>query len=477
MSTAPVPYAELEALAGAYREALEDGFAPPGRSSRAQRGASARAAEVLGLDRRVAADRLTVASALGLAVPGWTALPERRRDALRARYQVLDPTYPAHRAHSARLLDPVSLDAPAARPPAGLKTFAGENPAAGSKTFAGENPGSGPRIFAGENSTAQGDLVAAISAAVAAVLRPAPEPPRRVYAQPAGPGTAQAGSMFGTQAKAEPKVVEEASDEVVRDLVLGDSHFHPAIVPQATRMMTLCGLHAVAIGPRNLVHIGDAGDWASVCRHVRNDTYRARFKPRIDEDFEAFRTCWAALNRPMDEAGVTASRHFTQGNHEAWLVQHEEAVPECYGQYTGELDGIMALSGWHSYPFGEYVFIGGVAYTHVPLNLMGRPAGGQTAENTVALQSVYDTVIGHTHRFAMGRRVKFGPAQAVTVLNAGSTMPFGYVGDYAQRSQGSHVDSGVLEVVRKRGRIIGWAFRSAEELEALYGPQADKLLG
>ena len=177
---------------------------------------------------------------------------------------------------------------------------------------------------------------------------------------------------------------------------------------------------------------------------------------------------WEALNRPLWRADVHPKKHYCWGNHDAWLHTYEDDHFEIKGMATGELSEILENAGWSQTDYGEYYWIGDVGYVHVPLNIMGRPAGGQTAENTVAMQSVHDTVFGHTHRLGVGRRVKFD-GEVVTVLNTASSMPEYYVGEYAQLTQGKRMDYGVLEVTDFDGRIQSHRFVSMREPDALYG--------
>lgn len=274
--------------------------------------------------------------------------------------------------------------------------------------------------------------------------------------------------IFGVEGTRSKVVIEAPSSRHIRVLVLGDTHFHPGL-PQTRRLMGLVGHHAAATRPEHVIHIGDGSDWNSVCRHTRNDTWKARLKPSIAQDLKCFAENWHALNAPMNAAGVTASRHYTMGNHDAWLWTFENDHPEVEGLATSKFMSILTDSGWTSSDYGEFAFIGGVGFVHVPLNLMGKPAGGATPENTIATQATHDICFGHTHRFNACRRVKMGFSNQVTVVNTGGTMPEGYVGDYAQNTQGSAMTSGVLELDIFDGRIQSHKLVTTREMERKYG--------
>lgn len=285
---------------------------------------------------------------------------------------------------------------------------------------------------------------------------------------PLGDAGPYMGEIFGTHGTRAPRVGAPVSRQHIRVLAIGDTHFHPGL-PQTLRCMALIGHHAAATRPEHIVHIGDGSDWNSVCRHTKNDTYKARQKPSIRQDLDNFSENWDALNAPMDAAGVTSSRHYTMGNHDAWLETFEDLTPEVKGMATGERDRTLARAGWSWTAYGEFYFLGGVGFVHVPLNLMGKPAGGATPENSIATQATHDIVFGHTHRFNACRRVKMGYANQVTVVNTGGAMPEFYVGDYAQNTQGAAMTSGVLDIDIFDGRIQSQRLVTMRELEKRYG--------
>ena len=310
-----------------------------------------------------------------------------------------------------------------------------------------------------------------------AVERTVPAEPRRAEAVVGALGTNAPydGEIFGVTNKRRPLVGAPVTSEPRLTIVLGDTHFHPALTPHTKRLMTLCGLHVAEKRPEHLVHIGDVSDLASMCQHVRNDTWGARDKPSIQQDLDCLRENWRALNAPIVAADVRVKKHVTKGNHCAWADRYEDAHPEVKGLVTGAFNDIIRSEGWSLSDYGEFYFVGDVGYVHVPLNLMGRPVGGQTGENTVAMQSTRDVVFGHTHRKAGTSRVKMD-GRVVTVLNTGSSMPEYYVGEYAQLTAGRKIDYGITEVIDFDGRIQSSRFVPVRMLEALYGAEADRLL-
>lgn len=285
---------------------------------------------------------------------------------------------------------------------------------------------------------------------------------------PLGSSGPYMGAVFGVSGSRSPSVGAPVSRQHIRVLAIGDSHFHPGL-PQTLRCMALIGHHAAATRPEHVVHIGDGSDWNSVCRHTKNDTWKARVKPSIRQDLDNFAENWEALNGPMDAAGVTSSRHYCMGNHDAWLETFEDSTPEIKGMATGERDAVLDRAGWTHSSYGEFFFVGGVAFVHVPLNIMGKPAGGQTPEVTISNQVTHDVVFGHTHRENRVVRPKMGYSNKVTIVNTGSSMPEFYVGDYAQNTQGSALSHGIVDIDIFDGRIQSSTFVPMRELERRYG--------
>lgn len=262
--------------------------------------------------------------------------------------------------------------------------------------------------------------------------------------------------------KVRARVGAPVSSKPIKVLAIGDSHDHPGI-PDKSRAR-LIGLHAAAIMPDFIVHLGDASDANSACHHVRDNTFRARFKPSFEQDLDSFSAFWVELNAPI--AGLKIRKHITLGNHERWWYDYEDEHPACQGMVTSRLEGILKEHGWTFTQFGEFYYLGGVGFVHAPLNIMGKPISD---ERTIARRwSIHDTVFGHTHKWADQKDFKIGPQNSVRVINVGSSMPEGYVGDYAKYCPNAY-DYGVAELVIFDGRIQGVRQVTMRELEHLYG--------
>lgn len=153
-----------------------------------------------------------------------------------------------------------------------------------------------------------------------------------------------------------------------------------------------------------------------------------------------------------------ARKHICIGNHETWAETFENNHPEVQGSLMGRFLTVYESHGWSHSPFGQMANLAGVDFTHVPLGIMGRPYGGKNVESTVANESLRDLVFGHTHRFNDIIRPKLGAKRGVRIVNCGSSMPAGYVGDYA-RFTPNFMSYGLTEITIQHGQIQQVTFR------------------
>ena len=254
----------------------------------------------------------------------------------------------------------------------------------------------------------------------------------------------------------------------LRVLAIGDSHDHPGI-PDKSRF-SLMGRYAAQEQPDVIVHIGDFLDLHSLCSHTREDTYAGKGKPSFQQDIDSAAEAMAAFEAELP-AGYRPRKHITLGNHEDRAWRYENANPATVGQLTGQVENLFESHGWTHQRFGHWTLCGGVLFTHVPRTIMGRPVGGKTVENTIANDSTRSLVFGHTHRFNTVRRAKYGYNHGVTVVNVGTSMPPGYVADYAEGLP-TAISYGICELVIFDGHIQSATFRTFRELEYRLGKRA-----
>ena len=98
---------------------------------------------------------------------------------------------------------------------------------------------------------------------------------------------------------------------------------------------------------------------------------------------------------------------------------------------------------------------------------MGRPFGGINVEGTIAHWATHDVVFGHAHKDNVIKRSKLGDRNFIRVVNVGSSMPEGYVGDFA-RNTPAGLSYGVMGLLIYGGHIQSTRFVPMRELYALH---------
>ena len=81
---------------------------------------------------------------------------------------------------------------------------------------------------------------------------------------------------------------------------------------------------------------------------------------------------------------------------------------------------------------GSFKNVGGVAFTHCPLNIMGKEYGGKNCEIQIANDATNDIVFGHTHKYRDWKAPKIGDRNFVRIVNVGCALPFNHVEEYAK---------------------------------------------
>lgn len=218
--------------------------------------------------------------------------------------------------------------------------------------------------------------------------------------------------------------------------------------------------------PDMLICGGDVFDVDSLNKHVRNESGEGKLKPAFEKELaslaEALRNIDKYLPRGLE-------KHMTLGNHEKRIWRYENDNPEVCGMLSSAFMLLLESHGWSVTPFKEYLNIGGVEFTHVPINAMGREIGGKTAAMRIATDSIRDIVYGHTHNRHDASAPKLGPDNRHTrAYNGGCFMPNNARMDYAKASQ-NRWEYGLTVINIYGGQIEGTEWVSMAQLERLYG--------
>jgi len=247
-------------------------------------------------------------------------------------------------------------------------------------------------------------------------------------------------------------------------LVIGDAHDSPKVPQNRFRWI---GKHIKKIKPEYVIQIGDFLSLDSCCWHIDNATMQARKnKGTFLEDIESFDSALYELNKGIGK--TKAIKHVTLGNHENRLWKWEDNNPEYYNMGKNKLFETLKKYGWTASEYGEFYFIDGVGFTHVPFNIMGGSFGGVNVERNIGQNSLFDVVFGHTHKFNDIRCPKIGNSKYVRVVNAGCALPQNHVESYAKLSTTGWF-WGLCEITIFDNHIQDVSTISMTTLENMYG--------
>lgn len=248
----------------------------------------------------------------------------------------------------------------------------------------------------------------------------------------------------------------------IRLAVIGDAHDSPHL-PDKERFFWL----GQYIAERGIDMVVSVGDWWSMdCFSTHHDraTIEGRAKPTFEQDRDSFHASQRAFQEGLE--GCKPKKLITLGNHEHRAWKYDNLHPD--GLSHGELVEQAFLQwGWRTSPYGEYRFIGGVGFTHVPFNSLGKPlAQGQRAN-----KALIDTVHGDDHRATQITDHKSGPFRSPTIYSAATALPPGFVEGYANKG-GATWRSGICEATVWGGYVRHWSFTEMVLLRHRYGRRA-----
>jgi len=190
-------------------------------------------------------------------------------------------------------------------------------------------------------------------------------------------------------------------------IVCPDTHVAPkgsvegGIDPKAESVL----MQAIEIvKPGGFAHIGDVGEWESVCGYRWERRKRPPFewlKPMIDADVEAVNEFLDRVDKKLDKVGCE-ERFITEGNHEVWCdnFAEEETRPEFKARALMRVDE----RGWRWHDHGKFAKIGRLYATHG-----GHFTGLHHAYKTVMGLSA-SCIYGHFHNVESAHVMRLGGA-------------------------------------------------------------------
>jgi len=251
-------------------------------------------------------------------------------------------------------------------------------------------------------------------------------------------------------------------DDDTRVVAIGDTHDQPGMPKDRFKWI---GRHCAKVIPHRIVQIGDFASWDSVSTHEAPGSVSHSMRPSFRSDIESCEEAMALFFKEIKDLAIPME--LTGGNHEERIQRFENKNSETVGTLYMQFEELCARYRWRLHTYGQWLFIDGVGFTHVPKNIMGKPYGGQNSENQIANHATHSVVFGHTHRSSFRKAPKIGINNSIEVLNLGSAMPDGYVAKYAGTAT-SGWSYGIYELSLKSGHITSHRFISMRELQEMY---------
>jgi hypothetical protein len=254
-------------------------------------------------------------------------------------------------------------------------------------------------------------------------------------------------------------VEEEPEGEPVRVAIIGDAHDSPHLRDKS-RFRWL----GAYIAERGIEHVISVGDWMTMdcfSSHTDRATFEGFAKPTFEQDLDSFHESQRAFQSGLD--GLRPKKDCTLGNHEhrAWRYDNFHPDGVSHGLL---LEQAFAQWGFRTSRYGEYRFIQGVGFVHIPLNGMGRAL----TANQRANKAMCDTVHGDDHRATQTTDFKSGPFRSPTIYSAATALPPGFIEGFANKG-GSTWRSGICEAVLWGGYVRKWSFEEMILLKRRYG--------
>ncbi len=179
-------------------------------------------------------------------------------------------------------------------------------------------------------------------------------------------------------------------------LLLPDTHFAPPNDPNGgvDEEAFSCALKIIRLTSPNIIyHMGDVGEWSSVSPWQ----YKKKSRPPLTYVLQALEADANAVNAYLDRIDEAArevnctTKHIIEGNHEVWINNLIEEVPELASSYSPQKLMNLSRRRWKYHPYGKYVKLGKLSLYH------GGHFGGIHHARSHLLHLGTSVVYGHYH--------------------------------------------------------------------------------
>lgn len=241
--------------------------------------------------------------------------------------------------------------------------------------------------------------------------------------------------------------------------IIGDAHDSPHLRDKSRFRWLGC-----YIAERGLERAISVGDWWTMdCFSTHHDraTFEGFAKPTFEQDLESFHESQQAFHSGL--AGHKPKLDCTLGNHEHRAWKYDNLHPDGMS-HSLKVQEAFAQWGWRTTVYGEYRFIAGVGFVHIPFNALGRPLTQSQRPN----KAMFDTVHGDDHRATQLTDYKAGPVRSPTIYSAATALPPGFIEGYTNKG-GSTWRSGICEGTIWGSFVRKWSFTEMILLRRRYG--------
>ena len=252
--------------------------------------------------------------------------------------------------------------------------------------------------------------------------------------------------------------IEGEPEEVI---VIGDSHDAPHLRDKSR--FEWIGKFAADTGVKRVHSTGDWWTMDSFSTHTDRATWEGFAKPTFDQDRESFHESQQAFQRGLGSHKV--KKTCTLGNHEVRAARYSNSHPDGLN-YMDLVEEAFMQWGWRTVPYGEWMFINGVGFVHVPFNRMGRSLTKSQRPNKV----MCDVIHGDDHEFTVTTDFKSGPFRSPTVYSAATSLPPWFIEGYTNKG-GATWRSGVCKATIWGGYVMEWQFIDMCLLRRRYGAE------
>ena len=165
-----------------------------------------------------------------------------------------------------------------------------------------------------------------------------------------------------------PKYIGGRTDNSTKIIAIGDTHDQPGMDKDRFKWIAR---HCAAVIPHRIVQIGDFCSWDSVSTHDAPGSVSHAARPSFKADMESCEEAMCLFYKEIKDLNIPLE--LTAGNHEDRIQRFENKNAETVGTLYMQFEELCARYRWRLHPYGQWLFIDGVGFTHVPKNIMGKP--------------------------------------------------------------------------------------------------------